>query len=110
MSQLSTIATVTATDSTADGAARTANMMAQGLLDGVRDLESSNAAHPRIGEPGKATVEGVVIGTATEPSSPDGPKLWLYLVAGLGVGLIVSIGVVAVREALKGEPEVAEAH
>jgi capsular polysaccharide biosynthesis protein len=109
VSQLSTVATVSATDPMAAGAARTANTMAQALIDGVGELEGNNAAHPRTGKSGKATVEGVIVGTATPPSSPGGPKLWLYLVAGLSVGLIVSVGVVAVREALKGEPEVAEA-
>jgi uncharacterized protein involved in exopolysaccharide biosynthesis len=51
----------------------------------------------------------MIIGAANRPHSPDSPKLWLYLAAGLSVGVIVSVGVVAVREALKGEPEVAEA-
>lgn len=109
VSQLSTVATITASDPTAAGAARTANTFAQGLLDQVRELEGSNAADPRIGKPGEATVEGVIIGSATRPSSPDSPKLWLFLLAGVTAGLIVSVGVVAVREALTGEPGVAEA-
>lgn len=109
VSQLSTVATVTATDSTGAGAARTANAMAQAFLEEVQALEGSNAAQPRTGKPGQATVEGRIIETATPPLSPAGPRIWLYLMAGLSVGLIVSIGVVAVREALKGEPEVAEA-
>ena len=106
VSQLNTVATVSATDTTAKGAARTANTLGTALVSAVQNLEADNAADPQAGvsdEPAKATIQGVITGKADVPSSPSDPDIPLYLLAGLLVGLVVSIGVIAVREVLRGE-------
>jgi capsular polysaccharide biosynthesis protein len=100
VSQLNTVARVTATDTTAKGAARTANALAGALLDAVQRLEADDAGGV---EPAKATVEGVISGKAEIPTSPSDPDVPLYLLCGLLAGLIVSIGVVALREVLSGK-------
>jgi len=106
VSQLNTVATVSATDTTGKGAARTANTLGGALVSAVQNLEADNAADPKAGvsdEPAKATIEGVITGEADVPSSPSDPDIPLHLLAGLLAGLIVSIGVVALREVLRGE-------
>ena len=106
VTHLTTVATITARDTTAEGAAQTANTVANALLDAVQDLEAENAAEASAGEgdqAAKATVEGVVTGVAGVPSSPSDPNIPLYLLAGALAGLAVSIGVVALREVLRGE-------
>ena len=106
VTHLTTVATITAKDTTAKGAARTANTVANALLDAVQDLEAENAAEASAGQEdqaAKATVEGVVSGVADVPSSPSDPNIPLYLLAGALAGLAVSIGVVALREVLRGE-------
>ena len=100
VSQLNTVATVTATDTTAKGAARTANTLAGALLNAVQRLEADDAGSE---EPPKTTVEGVISSRAEVPTSPSDPDVALYLLSGLLAGLIVSIGVVALREVLRGE-------
>lgn len=106
VSQLNTVATVSATDTTAKGAADTANTLAAGLLEAVRKLEAENAADPNAegnDEPATATIQGVVTGRAEVPTSPSAPNVPLYLLSGLLAGLVVSIGVIALREVLRGE-------
>jgi capsular polysaccharide biosynthesis protein len=106
VSQLNTVATVTASDTTARGAARTANTLGGALLNAVQNLEADNAADQKVTgkkEPAKATIQGVITGKAEVPSSPSDPDIPLYLLAGLIAGLFVSIGVVALREVLRGE-------
>jgi capsular polysaccharide biosynthesis protein len=104
VSQLNTVAKVSATDTTAKGAADTANTLGAALLETVRKLEADNAADPRGGdEPAAATIQGVVTGKAEVPTSPSDPDVPLYLLAGLLAGLIVSFGVIALREVLRGE-------
>lgn len=106
VSQLDTVATISASDTSAKGAARTANTLAGALLDAVQKLEADNAADPTVGqeaEPANATIQGVVTGTADVPTSPSDPDVPLYLLAGVLAGLAVSIGVVALREVLRGE-------
>jgi capsular polysaccharide biosynthesis protein len=104
VSQISTVATVTATDTKAKGAARTANTMAAALLNAVKGLEAENA-DTEGSDAGKATatIQGVITGEATEPSSPSDPNIPFYLLAGLLAGLVVSVGVVALREVLTNE-------
>jgi capsular polysaccharide biosynthesis protein len=105
VSQLNTVASVSATDTTAKGAADTANTLGAALLETVRKLEADNAADPKADgdEPAAATIQGVVTGKAEVPTSPSAPDVPLYLLSGLLAGLVVSIGVIAVREVLRGE-------
>jgi len=110
VSQLNTVATVTAKDTTAKGAAETANTLAGALVETVRNLEADNAEPAGAEQQGasdegeaNATIQGVITGTAEAPSSPSDPDLPLYLLAGLLAGLVVSILVVALREVLRGE-------
>jgi capsular polysaccharide biosynthesis protein len=105
VSQLNTVATVSASDRTAKGAAETANTMAAALLETVKNLEADNADQKPGTEPesAKATVQGIITGKAEKPTSPSDPNVPVYLVAGLLAGLLVSVGVVAVREVLRGE-------
>ena len=102
---LTTVATITAKDTTAKGAATTADTVAKALLDAVQTLEAENAAEATGGQEDQAaaTVEGVVTGVADVPSSPSDPSIPLYLLAGALAGLAASIGVVALREVLRGE-------
>lgn len=104
--QLDTVATISVTDPTAKGAARTADTLARVLLEAVQKLEGGNAVDPSLGDddkPAKATVRGVVSGKAQVPTLPSGPNLPLYLLTGALVGLAVSIGVIGVREVQRGE-------
>jgi capsular polysaccharide biosynthesis protein len=106
VSQLNTVASVSATDTTAKGAADTANTLGAALLETVRKLEADNAADPKAegnDEPAAATIQGVITGKAEVPTSPSDPDVPLYLLAGLLAGLIVSFGVIALREVLRGE-------
>ncbi|MGH3474966.1 MAG: YveK family protein [Aeromicrobium sp.] len=106
VTHLTTVATITAKDTTAKGAARTADTAANALLDAVQDLEAETLAGATDGQDdqaAQATVEGVVSGVAAVPSSPSDPNLPLYLLAGALAGLAASIGVVALREVLRGE-------
>jgi capsular polysaccharide biosynthesis protein len=106
VSQLNTVASVSATDTTAKGAADTANTLGAALLETVRKLEADNAADPKAegnDEPAAATIQGVITGKAEVPRSPSDPDIPLYLLAGLLAGLIVSFGVIALREVLRGE-------
>lgn len=103
VSQLNTVATVSATDTTAKGAARTANTLAGALLNAVQKLEADNAADPDASgsdKPASATVQGAITSKAEVPSSPSDPDVPLYLLAGALAGLIIGIGVVALREVL----------
>lgn len=105
VSQLNTVASVSATDTTAKGAADTANTLGAALLETVRKIEADNAADPNAegnDEPA-ATIQGVITGKAKVPTSPSDPDVPLYLLAGLLAGLIVSFGVIALREVLRGE-------
>jgi capsular polysaccharide biosynthesis protein len=106
VSQLNTVASVSATDTSAKGAADTANTLGSALLEAVHRLEADNAAEPNAEgdeKPATATIQGVVTGTAEVPTSPSAPQVPLYLIAGLLAGLVVSIGVIAVREVLRGD-------
>lgn len=104
VSQLNTVARVSATDTTAKGAADTANALAGGLLNSVQRLEAGNAANPTGDQkPANSTIEGVITGKAEVPTSPSGPNIPLHLLAGLLAGLVVSIGVIALREVLRGD-------
>jgi capsular polysaccharide biosynthesis protein len=106
VSQLNTVASVSATDTTAKGAADTANTLGAALLETVRKLEADNAADPKAegnDEPAAATIQGVITGKAEVPTSPSDPDIPLYLLAGLLAGLIVSFGVIALREVLRGD-------
>ncbi len=104
VSQLDTVATVSATDTTAKGAALTANTLARGLLNFVQRLEADNAAKPTGDEkPASSTIEGAITGRAEVPTSPSDPDIPLNLLAGLIGGLIVSIVVIALREVLRDE-------
>ena len=103
VSQLNTVATVSAKDTTGKGAARTANTVASALLDSVRTLEGENAYDAEAGQRGdQATIQGAITGDAVAPTSPSEPNTKLFLLAGLVAGLLVSIGVVALREVLSG--------
>jgi capsular polysaccharide biosynthesis protein len=105
VSQLNTVATVSATDTTAKGAAETANTLGAALLETVRKLEADNAEQQGGADEGEAnaTIQGVITGQADVPTSPSDPDIPLYLLAGVLAGLIVSIVVVALREVLRGE-------
>jgi capsular polysaccharide biosynthesis protein len=106
VSQLNTVATVSATDTTAKGAAKAANTLGAALLSAVQKIEADNAADPGAtgkAEPAKATVQGVITGTAEAPSSSSDPDIPLYLLAGLFAGLAASIGVISLREVLRGD-------
>ena len=116
VSQLNTVATVTATDTTAKGAAETANTLGAALVSTVGELEADNAEKDELDgaeqdgaeqtgsddREASATIQGVITGTAEVPTSPSDPDLKLYLLAGALAGLIVSIVVVALREVLRG--------
>ena len=109
VSQLNTVATVTASDTTAKGAAETANTLGAALVNTVGQLEADNAEPSGAEQAGEAdereanaTIQGVITGRAEVPSSPSDPDLKLYLLAGVLAGLIVSIIVVALREVLRG--------
>jgi capsular polysaccharide biosynthesis protein len=105
VTHLTTVATITAQDTTARGAARVANTVADALLDAVQELEAENAAGASAqgSDQAKATVEGVITGVADVPSAPSDPNMLLYLLAGALAGILASIGVVALREVLRGE-------
>ena len=112
VSQISTVATVSASDTSAKGAARTANTLAAAMLNAVQKLEADNAADPKANtsaKPATATIQGVVTGRAEPPTSPSDPNIPFYLVSGVLAGLIVSIGVIAFREVLKGESSASRA-
>lgn len=112
VSQISTVATVSASDTSAKGAARTANVLAAALLNAVQKLEADNAADPKANtddQPATATIQGVVTGRAEPPTSASDPNIPFYLVSGVLAGLIVSIGVIAIREVLKGESSASRA-
>lgn len=102
--QLNTVATVSATDTTAKGAALTANTLAGALVNAVQNLEAAKPADEDADEkPNKTSIEGAVTGMAEVPDSPSDPNVPLYLLAGALVGLAVGFGVVALREVLTGE-------
>jgi capsular polysaccharide biosynthesis protein len=104
VSQLNTVAIVSATDTTAKGAALTANTLAGALLDAVQRLEARNAADPTGSkEPANSTIEGVITGKADVPKSSSDPDVPLYLLAGLLAGLVVGICVLGLREVLRAE-------
>jgi capsular polysaccharide biosynthesis protein len=105
VSQLNTVATVSATDTTAAGAAKTANTLGAALLETVKKLEADNADRKPGTEPeaATATIQGVITGKADVPTSASDPDIPLYLLAGVLAGLVVSVLVVAVREVLRGE-------
>lgn len=104
VSQLDTVATVHASDSTAEGAARTANAVAGAFLTAVEQLEAEDSTRGASGsDPANVTVRGVITGKAGVPGSPSDPDVPFYLLAGLLAGLVASSGVVALREVLKGE-------
>lgn len=94
VSQLNTVATVSATAPSAKEAARTANAVARVLITTVGKVEAEDKTTD------KATVEGIVTGPATVPESPSDPRLVFYLLVGLIAGIFVGVGVVAVREVL----------
>ncbi len=104
VSQLTTVATISATDTTAKGAARTADTVASILLDSVNKIESYGPTDQNdSGSDANVTVRGVLTGKADVPTSPSGPIIPLYLLAGALVGLATSVGVVAIREVLRRE-------
>jgi capsular polysaccharide biosynthesis protein len=112
VSQISTVATVSATDTSAKGAALTANTLAAAMLNAVQKLEADNAADPKANtsdKPAKATIQGVVTGRAEAPTSPSDPDIPFYLVSGVLAGLLVSVGVIALREVLRGETSASRA-
>jgi capsular polysaccharide biosynthesis protein len=102
--QINTVATVSASDNTAKGAARTANTLANALLVAVQDLEAgtheSGAGEDE--QPPSSTIEGAVTGTAEVPTSASDPNISLYLAVGAIVGLVISFGVLAVAEVMRG--------
>jgi capsular polysaccharide biosynthesis protein len=98
VSQLNTVATVSATEPSAKEAARTANTVARVLIATVGKVEAEDAATDQ------ATVEGIVTGPATIPDSPSDPRLLFYLLVGLVAGAVVGLGVVSVRGLLTGSP------
>ena len=97
VSQIDTIMTIAVKDESAKGAAKTANAVATSLIHIVAQLETSPEKVR-----GSPTVEGVMIGPATASSSPASPNKPLYLLAGLLVGLLVSVVVVSLRQAYQG--------
>lgn len=102
--QVDTVATVSASDTTAKGAAQAANVLAQGLLAAVEDLEAG-AAKSDAGkdeQPPSSTIEGAVTGTAEVPKSASDPNIPLYLAVAALVGLVASLGVLAVAEVMRG--------
>lgn len=103
ISQLNTVATISATDRSPVVAARTANAAAKALLDAVHQLDGAG------GKEGRAVVVGSVVSTASPPPQRSSPRLDLNLAAGALLGLIVSVVLVGLREALKGEPTPEEA-
>lgn len=99
-----TVATVSASDTTAKGAARAANILAKRLLAAVEDVEAGTTeGYVREDEqPPGSTIEGAVTGTAEAPTSPSDPNIPLYLAVGAMVGLVASLGVLAVAEVMRG--------
>ena len=98
VSQLDTVATVSATATSAKEAARTANAVGRVLIATVAKVEAEKKGTD------KAMVEGLVTGPATVPDSPSDPRLLFNLLVGLIAGVIVGVGVVAVREVLTQPP------
>ncbi len=92
VSQIDTVIGISVMDPDAADAAQAANAIAASLIAKVTELETGQtptADTPRI--------VGEIVGPAEEESDPATPKVWLYLLAGLFAGLLVGIGVVAVR-------------
>jgi capsular polysaccharide biosynthesis protein len=106
VSDSDTVATISVADSNAKAAARAADAVADALLEGVYALEPAFAPESTTAgnkDAKGATIQGVITREAAVPSSPSGPSLILQLLAGLLLGLLVSIGVIAFREALRGD-------
>ena len=104
VSQLNTVATVSATDTTAKGAAKAANTLGAALLSAVQKIEADNAADPSArAKPSRPRppCKGSSPAPPRSPASPSDPDIPLYLLAGLFAGLAASIGVIALREVLR---------
>lgn len=103
VSPTNTVATVSASDTTAKGAARTADTLANGLLAAVQDLEANtDSGNGQDEQSATSTIEGVVTGTAEVPTSASDPNTPFYLAVGALAGLVVSFGVLAVAEMMRG--------
>ncbi|MCW2800863.1 MAG: chromosome partitioning protein [Aeromicrobium sp.] len=98
VSQIDTIMTIAVKDESAKTSAKAANAVAASLIGTVTKIESN-----RTEVQGSPTVEGVTIGPAHVESSPASPNKSLYLLAGLLVGLLISVVVIAVRQVYVGE-------
>lgn len=100
-----TVATVEATDGSAQKAARAADALAEAFLDDVARLEPVFTTEGPTGdEPGstQTTITGTVTQRALVPTAPTAPNLLQYLLAGALGGLLVSVGVIVYREAWRG--------
>jgi succinoglycan biosynthesis transport protein ExoP len=93
--QGTTIITIRTTDKTPVGAVKTAQIVAARLTQAVETVENS------AGVKSNATVKATIIGKAELQPALTSPKLPLNLLIGALVGLLVSVGVITVREALR---------
>ena len=91
-SQIATVLTISVSDPNAKNAAGLANDIAGTLINEVNRIENTNGPKPSI--------TGEVAGPASVPKSASSPKTLIYLAIGGILGLLSSIAVLALREAV----------
>lgn len=73
--------------------ARIANTLAAQMVTTVEELAP-------VGLEGRKSVVATVVEQATQPTSPASPNLVLYVLVGIGIGILLGIGQALVREAI----------
>lgn len=91
-SQIATVLTISVSDANAKNAAGLANDIAGTLINEVNRIENTNGPKPSI--------TGEVAGPASVPKSASSPKTLIYLAIGGILGLLSSVAVLALREAV----------
>lgn len=95
VSQIDTVIGISVHDEDAVEAQALANAVATALIAKVSELEQGRNPDPKAPQ-----ITGVVVGPAEEQESPATPDKPLYLLAGLLAGLLIGVGVVALRHVL----------
>lgn len=90
-SQIVTTMKISVSDDSAQQAAAIADAVAGSLINEVERIENIDQT---------AVIEGEVIAPASVPKSQSSPKVTIYLAVGAILGILVSIAVLALREAI----------